>query len=108
MVTLIYSVIQSTEAPAEFTVPLKDVKVKENETAQFECEVSKSGCKVKWLRDGAELKGDKKYDMPSMGQKHMLIIRDAQLDDQTKYTIVVEEGVEATANLIVEGTKYTD
>ncbi len=94
------------EAPAEFTTPLADQKVKEFETAQFECQVSKKDLKVKWTKDTVELKSDDKYKMTSVGYKHILAIKDSQLEDQCNYTIVVEEGVEATAKLTVEGTLF--
>ena len=100
-------VLLSTEAPAEFLKPLTDLTVKELETAMFECEVSKPKLKAKWFRDGQELKDDKRFEMTSLGQKHLLTIRQAQVSDQCKYTVVVEEGVESSANLTVEGRSHT-
>ena len=94
---------QSTEAPAEFLKPLADQKVNEKETAIFECEVSKPKLKPKWKKGDQELKPSKHYDMASIGQKHMLTVREAELEDQDSYTIEVEEGVTSTAKLTVIG-----
>ena len=80
----------------------------ELETAGFECEVSKPNLKVKWFKDGEELKASTHFTMDTMGQKHMLTIRESAVDDQAKYTIEVEEGVESSANLTVEGQHKTE
>ena len=96
-----------TEAPAEILVPLADQKVVEKETATFQCEVSKPNLKPTWKKGEQELKHGDRFDISTVGQKHMLTIRDCQVEDQDKYTIVVEEGVESTANLTVEGRKHS-
>lgn len=41
--------------------------------------------------------------MSTSATRHTLTIKEAELDDQSEYTIVVEEGVESTAKLKVEG-----
>ena len=94
----------NAECLAEFTVPLSDQKVTENETAVFECEVTKPDLKPTWRKDGEDITPSKRCEPSSIGKKHMLTIREAQMDDQSPYTIVVEEGVEATAKLTVKGT----
>ena len=86
-----------------FTVPLADQAVKEKETAVFSCEIDKDNLKVKWYKGDEELKGGAKYSLDHMGHKYMLTVRDCQLEDETEYTIVAEEGVDATAKLSVEG-----
>jgi hypothetical protein len=92
-----------TEAPAEFLTPLSDQKVTEKETAIFECEVSKANLKPTWQKGGEVIKAGKRYDMTSIGHKHMLTVRDTELGDEDAYTIQVEEGVESTAKLTVIG-----
>ena len=77
--------------------------MKEKETASFECEISKPNLKVKWLKNGEEIKPSKRFDMAVMDNRYLLTIREAELDDESKYTIVAEEGVESTAQLTVEG-----
>ena len=88
--------------------PLKDQKVKEFETATFQCEVNKSNLKVKWLKNGEELKASKRIDFSSIDKKHILTIRNAEPTDQSEYTIIVEEGVESKAKLTVEGNEGFD
>ena len=97
-----------TEAPAEFLKPLSDQKVTEKETAIFECEVTKPNLKPTWKKAGQVIKAGKRYDMTSIGQKHMLTVRDTEMDDQADYTIEVEEGVESTAKLTVIGVLCLD
>ena len=77
--------------------------MKEFETATFQCEVSKANLKVKWLKNGEELKASERIDFSSTDKKHSLTIRNAELADQSEYTIIVEEGVESKAKLTVEG-----
>ena len=82
--------------------------MKEFETATFQCEVNKSNLKVKWLKNGEELKASKRIDFSSIDQKHILTIRNAEPTDQSEYTIIVEEGVESKAKLTVEGNEGFD
>ena len=95
-----------TEAPAEFLVPLSDQSVKELETATFQCEVSKSGLKPIWRKGDVDLGPSDRMQMSSISTKHMLTIRESELDDQAQYTIIVEEGVQSTASLSVKGRKW--
>ena len=91
------------EAPAKVTKPLKDKKVKEEETATFECELSKPVKEVTWLRNGEPLSPDDRVKVTSDGKKHTLTIDKAIVDDATKYTIKIGD-VESSAKLTVEGT----
>lgn len=92
-----------TEAAADFLVPLKPQQVKEMDTATFECEVSKSNMKVKWLKGADEIFPSEKYEMATIGAKYMLTVRNATISDAAEYTIIVEDGVQSTASLQVEG-----
>ncbi len=56
-----------------------------------------------WRKGDEELKVSEKIHMASVGHKHMLTVRKSEMTDQSEYTIVVEEGVESTAQLTVEG-----
>ena len=91
------------EAPAKITKPLKDKKVKEEETATFECELSKPAKEVTWLRNGEPLTPDDRVKVSSDGKKHTLTIDKATMDDATKYTIKIGDA-ESSAKLTVEGT----
>jgi len=92
-----------SESPAEFLTPLSDKKVIEFETAIFECEVSKPNLKPRWFKNEQEIKDWKRFEMTSVGHKHILTIRECEVQDADVYKVVVEEGVESTAKLTVEG-----
>jgi len=62
-----------------------------NVTATFECELSKAGLKVEWMKGEKRLRRDDKYDMVSDGKTHRLVIEKAGADDVGKYTAVYEK-----------------
>lgn len=49
-----------SEAPTDFTGPLKDQTVTEFEEAMFVCKLSKEKANVKWYRDGREIRQGKR------------------------------------------------
>jgi len=59
-------------------------------TATFECELSKPGLKVEWMKDDKRLRRGDKIDMVSEGRTHRLIIEKAGSEDVGKYTAVYE------------------
>ncbi|KAI4798301.1 hypothetical protein KUCAC02_022144 [Chaenocephalus aceratus] len=102
----------------EFVKPLQDVEVKEKETARFECEVSRESAKVRWFKDGSEIRKGKKYEIVSKGVSRILIVHKAAFDDEAEYECdartakscgmltVIEEAARFTKNLSnVEGTE---
>ncbi|MEQ2222441.1 hypothetical protein ILYODFUR_026475, partial [Ilyodon furcidens] len=105
-------------ARVEFSKPLRDVEVREKETARFECEVSREDAKITWFKDGNEIRKGKKYEIIAQGRQHILIIHKAAFDDEAEYECnaktskssgmltVVEEEATFTKNLPnVEGTE---
>jgi len=94
------------EEPAQFLTPLSDKKVTEFETAVFECEVSKPNVKPRWFKGEQEIKDMKRFEATSVETKHMLTVRECEVQDADTYKIVVEEGVESAAKLTVEGTAH--
>lgn len=100
--------VHSCAAPhIEFTKPLHDVEVREKESARFECEVSREDIKVstfvvdmrvetssltssllpkvRWFRDGSEIRKGKKYEIIARGRQHILIIHKSVFDDEAEY-----------------------
>lgn len=75
----------------------------EFETAVFECEVSKPNLKPRWFKGEQEIKDMERFEATSVGTKHTLTIRECEIQDAVTYKVVVEEGVESTAKLTVEG-----
>ena len=92
------------ETKATFTVPLKDVTVPEEESVTLECELSKPDQKVKWLKNGKEIKPDKKRGvLPKVeGTKHTLTIPKTLKDDTAEYTVKIGDE-ETKGKLTVEG-----
>ena len=90
------------ESPVKITKPLKDKKVKEQETVTFECELSRPGKEVTWLCNGKPVTLDERVKVTCDGKKHSLTFAKAVMDDDAKYTIKIGD-IESTAKLTVEG-----
>ena len=103
-VTVGVSPISLLETKATFTVPLKDVTVPEEESVTLECELSKPDQKVKWLKNGKEIKPDRKRGvLPKVeGTKHTLTIPKTLKDDTAEYTVKIGDE-ETKGKLTVEG-----
>ena len=92
------------ETVVTITVPLKDVTVPEEESVTLECELSKPDQKVKWFKNGKEIKPDKKRGIiPKVeGNKHSLHIPKSLTDDTADYSLKFDDQ-ETKAKLTVEG-----
>ena len=103
-VTVGVSPISLLETKATFTVPLKDVTVPEEESVTLECELSKPDQKVKWFKNGKEIKPDRKRGIsPKVeGTKHTLTIPKTLKDDTAEYTVKIGDE-ETKGKLTVEG-----
>jgi hypothetical protein len=98
----VISISYDTELSAEFVTPLGNYNVMEKQSITLECEVTKPDRPAVWKKNGVVLEPSARLEMRVEGTKHLLTIKDAQLDDQDKYSIVVE-GAESTGKLTVEG-----
>jgi titin len=66
----------------EFTSPLKDVTVKEDDTAVFECEVNDEEAEVIWTVNGKPVKPDgEKYEVIVDGLVRRLLVHDCKESD---------------------------
>ena len=92
------------ESKPSFTAPLKDTSVPEEQSVTLECELSKSYQKVKWFKDGKEIKPDRKRGITPKtdGRKYSLTIPKTDVSDSAKYSVKCGDE-ETTANLTVEG-----
>ena len=92
------------ETKPSFTAPLKGITITEDESVTLECELSKPDQKVKWFKNGKEIKPDKKRGILSKtdGRKHSLIIPKTEMGDAAEYSVKCGEE-ETEAKLIVEG-----
>lgn len=80
--------------------PLEDLRVKEGESATFECIIPASfGSDVKWYKGTSEwqIKPSKFFKPKSDGTKHQLFILEAYAEDEGLYKCVVSNPVGTTA-----------
>ena len=72
-----------------FTIPLKDTEVKVDKSVTLSCELSKPNQKVKWFKNGKEIKPDKKRGITIAvdGTKHTLTIPKSVAEDSAEYTV---------------------
>ena len=96
------------ETKPSFTAPLKDIAITEEESVTLECELSKPDQKVKWFKDGKEIKPDRKRGISSKtdGRKHSLIIPKTEMDDAAQYSVRCGDE-ESKGKLSVEGNLCT-
>lgn len=75
-------------------------------TVSFECEVSRLRVPVQWYRNDEALAKGGKYDMESEGRTHRLIVREADGQDEAKYTVVAKNN-RSSASLTIHGQLAT-
>ena len=84
---------------------MQDLTVPEEKSITLECELSKPDKKDKWLKDGKEIKSDRKKGITTKtdGRRHSLTIPRPVSDDSAEYTAKCGDQ-ETKAKLTVEGT----
>lgn len=65
----------------EFAKPIKDVTVKERETAEFSVELSHDNIPVVWYKNDVRLHPSKVVHMSDHGKTHMLAFKEVTIDD---------------------------
>ena len=88
-----------------FTVPLEDVTVEQEEKVTLQCELSKPNQKVTWLKNGKALsfKEKNRYKITADGAKHTLVIPKADLEDNAEFTCSLN-GVKTQGKITVKGS----
>nr|XP_034985706.1 obscurin-like [Zootoca vivipara] len=66
--------VQVQEVPVKFAKKLEPVKAEIGGALTLSCELSQTGGKVVWRKDGVELKANKRYQMREVGEKRILVI----------------------------------
>ncbi|KAF7659758.1 hypothetical protein LDENG_00293770, partial [Lucifuga dentata] len=90
----------------EFIKPIKDVTVKERETAEFSVELSHEKIPVVWFKNGLRLHPSKVVHMSTEGAVHTLAIKEVTVDD-TAMIKVEAMGKSSEAMLtVLEGDLY--
>ena len=90
------------EEPLEVMKPLSDQEVLEGETVNLECELSKPDQKVTWHKENKKVSHGGRFTISMEDTKHTLVISNAELTDQSAYTIKSDD-VSSTANVFVTG-----
>ncbi|XP_060049635.1 obscurin-like protein 1 isoform X2 [Erinaceus europaeus] len=83
--------------------PPREKSVLAGRRAVLEVTVSRAGGRVRWLREGAELREGGRYELRSHGPTHSLVIRDVRPEDQGTYCCQAD-GDSAHTRLLVEGS----
>ena len=85
---------------------LNDIEVKENQTAKFECELNRSGEKVRWFKNGEPIEpNDKDVIIKSDGKVHTLTLKNVDPTQAAKYTVKTA-GPQSSATLYIEGSYF--
>ena len=84
-----------------FTKNLSDIKLKEVDVeVTFECEISKDGLKVEWLKGDKKLSRDERYNISVSGKTHKLIISKVALEDIGEFSATYQK-LSTTAKLSI-------
>lgn len=98
--------VEKEPAPPKFSVQLRDLTVKEGDSAQFQCEVEGwPEPELLWLLDGEVILPSQDFKIEYDGQKAKLEIKDSQPEDSGTYTVRLVNEVgssESTARLEVK------
>ncbi|XP_010126870.1 PREDICTED: obscurin-like, partial [Chlamydotis macqueenii] len=86
---------------------MEKVSARLREEAKLQAELSDTGATVKWMKNGKELKASEKYELQTVGKKHILKIRNTAAEDAGVYECICEGdkmlyqlSVKALANFI--------
>jgi len=93
--------VKVTEQVVEVVKPLEDQEVVEKQTATFSCSLSKPRLNVTWFKNGVKLPENEKYQSVKEGKVYKLVIKNAALEDEDKYTIKYLDECESSADLRV-------
>ena len=91
---------EKIEKKTKFIYKLEDCHVRKHEKGSFELKLP-SREKVSWFKDGKPLMANSKYEISQIGKVCTLFILDASLDDEGKYTAIIEKN-EVSAQMTVE------
>jgi len=83
--------IVDKESKLKFTRELKDMKVTSGEQTILECELSKAGQTVTWMKDNETIYADDRINTQCDGRTHRLIIKQTNSQDFGKYSAVCDD-----------------
>ncbi|KAJ8408221.1 hypothetical protein AAFF_G00264490 [Aldrovandia affinis] len=93
------------DAPVTVTEQLSCAPLEEGKPARLECQLSRAGSAVTWLKNSHELNLGPRCQALAEGTKQALLISEFQASDQGVYTCVVSDEAETSLNLYLEGAE---
>uniref|UniRef100_A0A803VK92 Obscurin, cytoskeletal calmodulin and titin-interacting RhoGEF n=1 Tax=Ficedula albicollis TaxID=59894 RepID=A0A803VK92_FICAL len=98
------SVLVTVKEPTiPFKAKLKDLEVREKESATFQCEVPVAGTETAWFKEETKLQQSKKYNIEEEGTYRRLTVQNVTTDDDAVYICEMKEGSRTIAELSVQG-----
>uniref|UniRef100_A0A8C4UI32 Obscurin n=1 Tax=Falco tinnunculus TaxID=100819 RepID=A0A8C4UI32_FALTI len=98
------SVLVTVKEPAiPFKEKLKDLEVREKESATFQCEVPVPSTETAWFKEETKLRQSKKYNIEEEGTYRRLTVQNVTTDDDAVYICEMKEGSRTVAELAVQG-----
>uniref|UniRef100_W5KAC1 Obscurin, cytoskeletal calmodulin and titin-interacting RhoGEF n=1 Tax=Astyanax mexicanus TaxID=7994 RepID=W5KAC1_ASTMX len=98
--------LKINELPASFKVQLKKQEVMEGEKLVLQCELSKPGQTVQWMKGAESLKSGGRYETIQKGSSYQLHIKDVVPEDSAEYSCECGEQ-RTTATVVVKGMSFT-
>ncbi|XP_073532982.1 obscurin [Phyllobates terribilis] len=86
-----------------FRSKLRDLEVREKETATFQCEVPHTITESAWYKEETQIQQSSKYHMEEEGAIRRLTIQNVTADDDAVYICEMKEGSRTIAELSVQG-----
>ncbi|XP_045423418.1 obscurin isoform X23 [Lemur catta] len=98
------SVLVVVREPAvPFRKRLRDLEVREKESATFLCEVPQPATEAAWYKEETRLWSSAKYGIEEEGTERRLTVRNVSADDDAVYICETQEGSRTVAELAVQG-----
>ncbi|XP_031759574.1 obscurin isoform X20 [Xenopus tropicalis] len=86
-----------------FRTKLRDLEVREKESATFQCEVPSVITESSWYKEETQIQQSSKYNIEEEGMVRKLTIQNVTADDDAVYICEMKEGSRTIAELSVQG-----
>nr|XP_028607457.1 LOW QUALITY PROTEIN: obscurin [Podarcis muralis] len=98
------SVLVTVKEPRiPFKMKLRDLEVREKESASFQCEVPVPSTETTWFKEETKLQQSQKYNIEEEGTYRKLTVQNVTMDDDAVYICEMKEGSRTIAELSVQG-----
>uniref|UniRef100_A0ABM5GMQ0 Obscurin isoform X5 n=1 Tax=Pogona vitticeps TaxID=103695 RepID=A0ABM5GMQ0_9SAUR len=98
------SVLVTVKEPRiPFKTKLRDLEVREKESAIFQCEVPVASTQTTWFKEETKLQQSQKYNIEEDGTNRKLTVQNVTMDDDAVYICEMKEGSRTIAELTVQG-----